>query len=186
MKARVRRPSGLSVLCAGALAAALAGCAAIGEPRPPGDDALEGRLSVRVEGTTVEPERSLSAAFELRGDAQSGSLNLSTPMGTILAQARWTPQQALLITPQGQTLYADMPALTRGLLGEDLPLVALFDWLRGRPWPGAQSQPTSAPEEAGFLQLGWQVTLARFDQGFIVARRAQPPTVTVRARVERP
>ena len=91
MKARVRRPSGLSVLCAGALAAALAGCAAIGEPRPPGDDALEGRLSVRVEGTTVEPERSLSAAFELRGDAQSGTLNLSTPTGTILAQARWTP-----------------------------------------------------------------------------------------------
>lgn len=166
----------------GTLAALLAGCASTVAPDPA---ALSGRLSVRVEGDADHAARALSAAFELRGDAEQGSLNLSTPFGTMLAQAQWSPQQALLVTPQGRTAYADLPALTRELLGEALPMAALFDWLRGRPWPGAGSQATQPPDEAGFAQLGWQVTLARFDEGVVVARRAEPPAVTVRAQIER-
>ena len=158
----------------------------MGEPAAPGADVLAGRLSVRVDGTSGDPARSLSAGFELRGDAERGSLNLATPLGTVLAQARWSPQQVLLVTAQGQKPYADLSALTRELLGEALPVAALFDWLRGRPWPGADSQATRPPEEPGFAQLGWQVTLARFDEGFIEARRSDPPVVTVRARMERP
>jgi outer membrane lipoprotein LolB len=170
----------------GAIAATLAGCASIVAPGEADRDALSGRLSVRVESAAGEPARSLSAGFELRGDAERGSLNLSTPFGTVLAQARWSPQQVVLVTPQGQTPYADLPTLTRELLGEALPVAALFDWLRGRPWPGAESQATRSPDEAGFVQLGWQVTLARFDEGSIVAQRAEPPVVTVRARMDRP
>ncbi len=139
-----------------------------------------------MDAVSGESARTLSAGFELRGDADRGSLNLATPFGTVLAQARWSPQQVLLVTPQGQTPYADLPALTRELLGEALPVAALFDWLRGRPWPGADSLATQPPEEPGFAQLGWQVTLARFDEGFIEARRSEPPVVTVRAQIERP
>jgi outer membrane lipoprotein LolB len=183
--ARARWPS--AALRRGALAtavaAALSGCASL---REPGIDALAGRLAVRVESVSGEPARSLSAGFELLGDAERGSLALSTPLGTVLAQARWSPGQVLLVTPQGRTPYADLAALTRDLLGEPLPVAALFDWLRGRPWPGAASSASHPPEEAGFVQLGWQVTLARFDEGFIAARRAGPPVVTVHARVERP
>ena len=166
-----------------ALAGALAGCASVGEPHA---DALAGTISVRVEGASGEPARSLSAGFELLGDEERGSLSLSTPLGTVLAQARWSPQQVLLVTPQGRTPYADLPALTRELLGEALPVAALFDWLRGRPWPGAESRANRPPDEAGFLQLGWQVTLARFDEGLVVAHRMQPPAVTLRARMDRP
>jgi outer membrane lipoprotein LolB len=186
VKAPGRPASWWTVASSLALAAALSGCASPGALRAPGEEALEGRLSVRVEGAAAEPARSLSAGFELIGNADRGSLNLSTPMGTMLAQARWTPQQAMLITPQGQTPYADMPALMRGLLGEELPLAALFDWLRGRPWPGAQSQPSQPPDEDGFRQLGWQVSLARFAEGLVEARRMQPPAVTLRARMDRP
>ncbi len=139
-----------------------------------------------MDAVSGESARTLSAGFELRGDADRGSLNLATPFGTVLAQARWSPQQVLLVTPQGQTPYADLPALTRELLGEALPVAALFDWLRGRPWPGADSLATQPPEEPGFAQLGWQVTLARFNEGFIEARRSEPPVVTVRAQIERP
>ena len=46
--------------------------------------------------------------------------------------------------------------------------------------------PALPPDEAGFCQLGWQVTLARFDEGFVVAQRMDPPLVTVRARLDRP
>jgi len=171
---------------AAALVAALAGCASVGEPVAPEADVLAGRLSVRVDAAPGEPARSLNAGFELRGDAERGSLNLATPFGTVMAQARWSPQEVLLVTPQGQTPYADLPALTRHLLGEALPVAALFDWLRGRPWPGAASLATQPPDASGFIQLGWQVTLARFDEGFVEAQRSAPPVVTVRARIERP
>ena len=166
-----------------AIAGALCGCASV---REPGVDALAGRLSVRVEGESGEAVQSLSASFQLLGDGERGSLALSTPLGTILAQARWSPEQVLLVTPNGRTPYTDLAALTRDLLGESLPVAAFFDWLRGRPWPGAASSANHPPDEAGFVQLGWQVTLARFDEGFVAARRSGPPVVTVRARLDRP
>jgi outer membrane lipoprotein LolB len=166
------------------LAAALAGCATPRAPAP--SNALAGQLSVRVESASGAPARALSGGFELLGDAERGSLSLSTPLGTVLAQARWSPQQVLLVTSQGQTPYADLPALTRELLGEELPVAALFDWLRGRPWPGADSLRTHPPDDEGFVQLGWRVSLARFDQGVVEARRIEPPVVTVRARMDRP
>jgi outer membrane lipoprotein LolB len=68
------------------------------------------------------------------------------------------------------------------VLGETLPLAALFDWLRGRPWPGAPSRPVAAPP--GFEQLGWRVDLARFAEGQVDARRDRAPAVNVRARLD--
>jgi outer membrane lipoprotein LolB len=101
----------------------------------------------------------------------------------VIAQARWAPGSAVLATPQGERAFADLDALTREMLGESVPVAALFDWLRGRPWPGAAS---TAPTGAGFEQLGWAVDLARFGDGWVVARRERMPTVTVRARLEVP
>jgi outer membrane lipoprotein LolB len=177
----LRRKSWLSALAASVL---LAGCAT--PPAPAPGSVLAGQLSVRVENAAGAPVRSLSGGFELSGDAERGSLSLSTPFGTVLAQARWSPQQVVLVTSQGQTPYADLPTLTRQLLGEELPVAALFDWLRGRPWPEADSLVTHAPDDEGFVQLGWRVSLARFDQGIVEARRTEPPVVTVRARLDRP
>ncbi len=179
MKAPTARGVLPTVLLAALLAAGLAGCASPGMA-----PALSGRLSVQVETPPGEPARSLSANFELTGNAERGSLSLSTPFGTTLAQARWSPQQVLLVTAQGQTPFADLPDLTREMLGEELPVAALFDWLLGRPWAAAASEAAQPPAEAGFMQLGWQVTLARFDEGLIVARRIAPPAVTVRARMD--
>ena len=174
---------------AGAVLAAslLVGCASLGRPADATPaETIAGRLSVRVEGERGAPDRNVSAAFELAGSAEQGHLDLSTPIGTVLARARWSAHDVLLTTPQGETRYADLQALTRDVLGEALPVAALFDWLRGRPWPGAESQATQAPEQAGFRQLGWVVTLAHFAAGSVTAHRAQAPAVTVRAVVDRP
>ena len=146
---------------------------------------LTGRLAVRVDASASAPARSVSAAFDLRGDARAGRLNLATPFGTVLAQARWAPEHVFLVTPQGETEFADLDALTHEVLGESLPVAALFDWLRGRPWPGAPSTPSVTPE-TGFEQLGWVVNLARFDEATVEARRERAPVVTVRARLDRP
>ena len=169
------------------LAMVLAGCASV---RPPATGAaaevLSGRLAVRVEGVGNAAPRSMSAAFELEGDPAEGRFGLVTPLGTMVAQARWQPGQVVLATPQGETRYADLDSLTREMLGESLPVAALFDWLRGRPWAGATSVATKPPAETGFEQLGWSVSLARFDEAWVSARREQAPVVTVRAKLDRP
>jgi outer membrane lipoprotein LolB len=149
-------------------------------------EVLSGRLTVKIDGTDGASPRSVSAAFDLQGNPQAGRLNLSTPLGSVMAQARWNPSAVVLITPQGERSFMDLDGLTREVLGESLPVAALFDWLRGRPWPGAPSTATLAPTEPGFEQLGWVVSLAHFDEAWIAARRERAPVVTVRAKVDRP
>ena len=169
---------------AGLVAAlALAGCAAWASPTS--GSVLSGRISVRVvETVSDESARGLSATFELAGDAQRGSLSLSSSLGTRLGEASWAPGSVTLVRAGGtRTDYADLDAMTRELLGEALPLAALFDWLDGRPWSGAPSAPTRPPAAPGFDQLGWQVDLARFGDRVVVARR---DGVTVRALLDAP
>ena len=137
-------------------------------------------MSVRVES---EPARALSAAFELSGDARNGALLLTSPIGSTLAQARWTPDEAVLETPSTHARYPDLDTLAEQALGERVPLAALFDWLRGRPWSGATSEALPAGEP-GFTQMGWRVGLARYPEGWVDARRDAAPAVTMRARLE--
>jgi len=167
-------------------AALLSGCATAPTSLPTGGDSLAGRMTVRVDAAPGSEARNVTATFDLQGSPQQGKLDLSTPLGTVLAQARWAPGKVALVTSQGETKFASLDELTREVLGESLPVAALFDWLRGRPWSGAPSQPTAAPAEPGFRQLGWVVSLARFDEGWIAARRDQAPVVTVRAKLDRP
>ena len=173
---------------AAALVMALAGCAVV--PRAgagaPSGDAFSGRLSVRVEGTDGAAARSVSAAFDLQGRADAGTLSLATPLGSVLARARWSSGDVVLATPQGETRFADLDALTREALGEPLPLAALFDWLHGRPWPAAASSATVSPVEPGFAQLGWVVGLGRYGEGWVSARRERAPAVTVRVKLDVP
>ncbi|MBT9526775.1 MAG: outer membrane lipoprotein LolB [Rhizobacter sp.] len=167
-------------------ASLLSGCASVGHKAPVGVETISGKLSVRVDASAAAPARSESGNFELKGTPDDGQLNLSSPLGTVLAQARWSGQRAWLTTAQGEVAYPDLDSLTQEMLGERLPVAALFDWLRGRPWPGASSQANAAPTGPGFQQLGWSVDLARFADGWITAQRAQAPVVTVRARVDAP
>ena len=165
-------------VAAAALLALLSACAT----RPPeGSDWLTGRLSVKVDAIGAQPARSLSSAFELRGDAERGELRLTSPLGTLLALARWAPGEAVLEASDGERRFADLDQLARESLGEALPLRALPSWLRGRPWPGAESRAA----DAGFEQLGWQIGLARYGEGWLEVTRNTPPAVTLRARLER-
>ncbi|MEO7114236.1 MAG: lipoprotein insertase outer membrane protein LolB [Caldimonas sp.] len=183
---------GATVIAAGALV--VVGCTTVPGPRADdGGETLSGRLALRVDAQGPEAARSFSAAFDLRGAASAGSLGLSTPLGSMLAQARWSPTDVVLVTPQGTRRFASLDALTRDVLGESVPIEAWFDWLHGRPWPGAPSTPVAAstapsapstPES--FMQLGWAVDLSRFVDGAVSATRASPaPTVTVRIRLDR-
>jgi outer membrane lipoprotein LolB len=157
-------------------AAALSGCASLtGQPPPD----LAGRLSVRIDST---PARSFAADFDLRGNAERGALTLTGPLGATLARVDWQPGSASMTDAQGERRYPTLDALSQDLLGEALPLAALIDWLRGRPWPGALSQPSGD----GFEQLGWRIGLGARAEGLVVALRERAPAVSVRARLETP
>lgn len=170
---------GLRRLAASAGLAALAGCASLAPPAVP---MLAGRLSVQVAAQAGQPARGMNAAFELEGDAAAGQLRLSSTLGPQLAAARWSPGRVSLRTTDAERSYPDLDSLARDVLGEALPLQALPDWLRGRPWPGAPSR--HRPD--GFEQLGWELDLQRWGEGFVTATRSAAPAVTLRARLAQP
>lgn len=168
----------LRPVAAVALSLALAACATR-PPAAPGAELISGRLSVRVAASGDTAERAANMAFELRGTPAAGEIDFSTTLGTVVARARWSPERVVLITSQGERRFDDLDSLSREALGEAVPVAALFDWLRGRPWPGAPSE--ASADGNGFRQIGWQVDLANFGKGQVSARRAQAPAVTVRA-----
>lgn len=169
MSTRVREVAALVA------AMALVGCAA---PLPAtyGAAALYGRLALQIDAAPERPAQSISASFDLRGDARRGELHLSTTLGTTLAAAFWGPGEARLVTPQGEQRFDDLDALSLHAFGEPLPLRALPDWLRGRPWAGAAEPARPLAHGPGFEQLGWTVDLTRFDDGQLTAQRAAPAT----------
>lgn len=170
MAVRAARTLGAAALASVLLSA----CAALA-PRPA--ESLAGRLSVRIEGDAA---RSFNAAFELSGSAERGHLSLATPLGVQLARAEWSPRGVLLRAKDGERSYDDLDSLAQDALGERIPLAALFDWLRGRAWPGAASE-TAPP---GFRQLGWLVDLSRQSEGWVLAQRQAAPIIMLRVKLD--
>lgn len=169
-----------------AVAAALPALLLLGCATPPAGDAgaaLVGRLAITVQATDATPSRSFAADFDLRGSAREGQLRLTGPLGATLAEVRWQPGRTDLVDAQGSRRFVSLEAMAADLFGEPVPLAALPDWLRGRPWPDAPSRGLDA---AGFEQMEWRVGLARFADGIVEARRDRAPAIVLRARLERP
>lgn len=179
-------------LAALALAGLAGGCATappvaapITAPAP-----LSGRLALSVAATPDSAARSATLAFEWTGDAQRGSLQLSTPLGNQVAQARWEPGRAELRTAEGLRSFEALDPLAEAALGEPLPLQALADWLRGRASPAAPVELLEPLEAATagsgrarwFRQAGWSVDLRAFGEGRIDVRR-EAPAPSVRLRI---
>lgn len=120
-----------------------------------------GRLATQVEANPGDPlsnRQSFSAAFELTGSPDAGELTFFTPMGSTAAAIRWTPHFATLEAPGDTRTYAGLGPLIQTLLGTDVPVIALFAWLDGH----------------GMQADGWEVDLAQFAQGKIIAQRRTP------------
>jgi outer membrane lipoprotein LolB len=159
-----------ALLAGGPALLLLAGCA---QPllRPSSATAAywQGRLALRV---AAQPEpSSFFANFELQGTAEAGELRLSSPIGTTLAQLRWSPQTAQLRS-NGQTrIFDSLDALAQEATGTAIPIAALFEWLQGRAVSVA----------------GWQADLSQLDAGRLLAQRLQPgPTADLRLILEQP
>ena len=151
---------------------ALYGCAQ--NPRAPTkfdadltSDRWQGRIAVVIESS---PKQAFSAYFDLRGDSKNGHMELSSALGTILAQMRWSAQEAVLQTGANIRAYPSLRELTFAAMGADLPFDVLLQWLRG----------ISASDD------GWQSDLSEFASGKLHARRLQPePRVDLKIMLDR-
>lgn len=162
-----------------AVALALAGCAQLPKtpPATTAEARLGGRISVTVAGDVHQRGTGGAASFELFGGPQAGRLELTSPLGSLVARASWQPGLVTLQTPNDERRFDDLDALTRELLGEPIPVAALFDWLQARPWPAAPHEKTAS----GFEQLGWRIE-PRLP--VLVATRLAAPVVTLRAKLD--
>ena len=146
-------------------AMAMAGCATR-TPRQ-GPEHWSGRLSMQVGSN---PPQAFSAGFELSGNSSQGQLLLNSPLGTAVASAQWTAEQAVLRSGSDARHYRSMEELLTHATGAALPLAALFDWLTGVPTPVA----------------GWDADLSGLNQGRLLASRQNPePTVQLRILLDR-
>lgn len=153
----------------------LAGCAqprlAPVDPDLPAQGAWRGRLALRVDGEGLLFEQGVqhyNAHFELRGDAQNGELLLSSPLGTVLAELRWSEAGAVLRQGGKSRRFQNLDALAEAATGAALPIDALFDWLQGRTH--------DAP--------GWQADLSQLQTGRLRAWRALPTVADLRLILE--
>jgi outer membrane lipoprotein LolB len=158
-------------LVGAALSAALllAGCAT---PLRPGADTAatqswSGRLSLRVDS---EPVQTFAALFDLRGTPERGTLTLTTPIGSTLAELQWSPEEALLKTGSETRRYGSVDALILAATGAAIPIDALFGWLGGRNDTVTGWRPDLSQWSTGKLQAVREDPLPRSDLRIVFER----------------
>ncbi|MEI2416982.1 outer membrane lipoprotein LolB [Orrella sp. JC864] len=157
----------LALLCAAC--GVLAACAS---PRPVDGQQDEysfsrtGRFAVRIEDPNAQPE-AVQGGFAWRDEGRRLVLDLANPFGSTLARVESDARGARLTRANGQQVEAaDPDALVAEVLGSDIPVAGLRDWLRGRvaEQPPAQAlQRDEAGRPVAFRQGGWHARLSRYD-----------------------
>lgn len=120
------------------------------------DFALEGRVAVRVE------QKGYSANLRWRHVAGTDSLRLLSPVGTTIATLEAGPDGVTLVDADRNVHRArDVEALTREVLGWNLPLAGLQHWVLGRADPAAPVDEESRDARNRLTRLrqsGWQIS----------------------------
>ncbi|MET4575835.1 lipoprotein insertase outer membrane protein LolB [Ottowia thiooxydans] len=121
-----------------------------------------GRLGLTI---ASDPPQSFSAGFSLSGNAETGQLSLSSPLGSTLAAMHWQPGSAVLNQGGKEQRFNSLDELVTQTSGTPIPIRALFAWLRGEPE----------------TVEGWQADLSSLPDGRLHAQRLQPlPTAELR------
>jgi outer membrane lipoprotein LolB len=111
----------------------------------------------------------MTAGFLLRGDIKRGELDLYSPLGTTLGVLEWTPESVELVQGNSHQIFDSLDELTQKTTGAELPLQAIFGWLKGEDIKAA----------------GWQADLSNASNGSIIAWRTKPlPIVNMRIKLD--
>lgn len=156
-------------LAAIGLVALLAGCAAQPPVLAPGAAPqvdrfeLSGRVAVKLDG------RGHSARMRWRHELDSDAIWLYSPVGSTIATLVANREQATLVTSKKETFQsADVQALTRDVLGWDLPLPGLKYWVLGRVDPALPVDEIEQDEQMRITRLfqgGWEISFTGYQDG---------------------
>jgi outer membrane lipoprotein LolB len=130
-------PLRFRLFATGIVLVVVAGCAAPRAPQAlPASNAgidtfsLTGRVAVKLE------QRGYSAKLSWRHAAAGDRLRLLSPVGSVIAEIEADASGAMLTTGDKKVYRSgDVQALTREVLGWDLPLEGLRHWVVGRAEP---------------------------------------------------
>jgi outer membrane lipoprotein LolB len=169
-------PLPIRLFASGIVLAVVAGCAAPRAPQAlPASNAgvetfsLTGRVAVKLE------QHGYTAQLSWRHAAAADRLLLLSPVGSVIAELEADASGAILTT-SGKKAYrsGDVQALTREVLGWDLPLQGLQHWVVGRAEPRfpVQSEERDARGRLTRLtQNDWHITyLAYAEDSALPAR----------------
>ena len=177
--------------------AVLAGCATpllpVSESAPAESASTlsrSGRFAMKSEVFGKQPQ-AVQGGFVWLDRGRLLTLDLTNPMGTVLARVEVGPQGALLQESNGTVTRAAHPdALVRQVLGEEIPVSGLRSWMRGLVAPGFSAEDLSRNDGriARFRQSGWMIELSRYDeQGprlLVMTRQDGERAVTLRLVVD--
>lgn len=172
----------VSIAVALLVATVLAGCSTPSKRTLPAEDSpglievqasYRGRLALKIDSDEASDSgppkgQSFSAGFELVGNPQTGSLMLTNPLGSVVANLRWSQGTAELQANGARQSFESLDALVKHVTGTVVPVDSLFDWLAGRG--------TAATE--------WQADLSQISNGRLTARRNPPSKVELKMVIE--
>ncbi len=127
-----------------------------------------GRFAVLVYDKTQDKNiDSVQGNFEWLSAGERVVLDLSSPLGQVLARVNVQPGLSRLTRSNGEVLEASSPdALVREVIGRQFPVSGLQYWIRGQAMPGvALETPEYDAQQrlVKFVQAGWVVTAQDYD-----------------------
>lgn len=130
------------------------------------DFELTGRVAVNFD------QKGYSARLRWQHQNTDDALWLYSAFGSVLAELTVQPAGATLVTADRETYRSDnVQALTRDVLGWDLPLDGLRHWVVGRPDPSARVQSEVRDERSRLTRLvqhDWTIDyIAYVDNGVL-------------------
>ncbi len=161
----MRHQFGVFALCG--VLAALAGCASTGPVQilPASNAAIEafslsGRVAVKLD------DRGYTASLRWRHSATRDSLRLLSPVGSVVGEIESDGNGATLTTGDKKVYRSnDAQALTREVLGWDLPLAGLRYWVIGRADAAAPVQAQDRDDKQrlkSLTQNDWRIAYLEY------------------------
>jgi len=123
-----------------------------------------GRFALTVQ-TPDAPPQATQGGFAWHDDGRVLRVNLTNPVGSVLAQLRVAPERAVLVRGhEDEEAAQDPDALAARVLGRAVPVARLRTWLRAQ----VSLQATDVEHDdqgrvSAFTQDGWRVRWSRFD-----------------------
>ena len=128
----------------------------------------DGRFALLVFDRAIDRNTdSVQGNFRWLSQRERVTLDLSSPLGQVLARVEVMPGYASMTRSNGEYLEASNPdALVAQVLGSPIPVSGLQYWIHGRAMPNYSLEQPEYDEQqrlTRFQQAGWRVTASEYD-----------------------